>query len=729
MYEFDTSWTFNEDLIKQENLVHALDERDVGRIAQMVIEGHDADKASRSMWENRTDAAMKLALQVQEQKSFPWPGAASVVFPLVTIAAMQFHSQAYPALIQGYDVVRYRAVDGAEKTEIARARRIGRHMSWQVLEEDESWEEQHKRLFINLAIVGTAFTKSYYDGQKRYPVTELVTAQDFIVDYGAKSVEDAERGTHCLYLARNKIWERCASGAYTDVREEGWFKANAQLIQGSTQESEKDRRQGTVQGIADRTTRYRVYEQHVSFDLDHDGYAEPYIATVAVDSRSLLRLVARVDAPRQVIAKSGKLLRIQPTHYFTKYGFIPSADNGFYDDGFGKLIGPLNETVSSAINQMLDSGTLQNSFGGFLGRGVKIRGGVYNAVPWEWKRVDSTGDDLRKNVVPFPEKSPPTVMFQLLSLIIDYVNRIAGTTDPMVGENPGQNTPASTFQGMQEQGLRIYKMIFKGVWGSMRCEFRKLYDINAYSLPLQMNFGRNNEFIRQEDYSSDSGLLAPVADPNATSTIVKMQQAMAMKQSSMTTPGYDREVVEKLWLKALGIENIDEVFPGEGKVKPLPNPKMQVEQGRMQVKQMELAYKKWEFLQQMQIDRRKIMAEIEHLNTQSAQILAQIGAEKGALALEAFDKIMTHLQAHAAGMTERIQALMGQKDDEQGGEKDEQQQQQSQAADAGGVPGLAGPPGDGGGQADVPQGGGEPQAAMGGSDLLSDFGGGEPSGE
>jgi chaperonin GroES len=44
---------------------------------------------------------MDLALQLQKDKSFPWPGASNVAFPLVTIAALQFHSRAYPALTGG----------------------------------------------------------------------------------------------------------------------------------------------------------------------------------------------------------------------------------------------------------------------------------------------------------------------------------------------------------------------------------------------------------------------------------------------------------------------------------------------------------------------------------------------------------------------------------------------------------------------------------------------------
>jgi hypothetical protein len=43
------------------------------------------DLTSRLDWESRNEQANKLALQVVEKKSFPWPGASNVKFPLITI--------------------------------------------------------------------------------------------------------------------------------------------------------------------------------------------------------------------------------------------------------------------------------------------------------------------------------------------------------------------------------------------------------------------------------------------------------------------------------------------------------------------------------------------------------------------------------------------------------------------------------------------------------------------
>ena len=165
MIEFDTKIPVNEKTILAPNLADRLTNADKAKIANLVWDGFERDEQSRFRWKRRTSAAMDLAMQLQKEKSFPWPGCANVAFPLVTIAVMQFHSQAYPAIVQSPDLVRCR-VSGADPDgqQADRALRVGKHMSWQLLEDSDTWEEQHDRLLINVPIVGCAFKKTYYNG-------------------------------------------------------------------------------------------------------------------------------------------------------------------------------------------------------------------------------------------------------------------------------------------------------------------------------------------------------------------------------------------------------------------------------------------------------------------------------------------------------------------------------------------------------------------------------------
>lgn len=691
----------NQELIDAPNILDRFGEDDQKKIADHIWTGYARDKQSRSRWERRMSAAMDLAMQVQQAKSFPWPGASNVVFPLVTIGALQFSARSYSNIIQGTQVVRYRTIGGGDTESNKRATRIGQHMSWQVLEEDVAWEEQHDRLLINLAIVGCNFIKTYYNPSLGYVVSELVMAKDFVIDYWAKSVEQAARKTHRIPLYKNEIYERVQQKLFIDVLDKAWYKSAPQFT--SPSDPRSDTRRGQDPAYSDDSAAYVMLEQHCWMDLDGDGYEEPYIGTIEEGSKQPLRLTSRVDSMDQIHRRGSTIEFIKATESFTKYSFIPSPDGGVYDLGFGTFLGPLNEAVNSGINQLLDNGTMQNSIGGFLGRGAKIRGGVYTLAPFQWARVDSTGDDLRKNIVPFPDRPASDVMFKLIGFLVDYANRVAGTQDMQMGENPGQNTPASTYQGMQEAGMQTYGMIFKRVWRCMKEEFKKRYALNARYLASVDTFGNSADKIYREDYKGNPDQIAPVANPNINSSQMRFQVASAVKQAAMMTPGYEIPEVERAWLTALQVENIDTIYPGPDKVKPLPNPKMAVEQMKMQGKQLQIDAEKQKWANHLMEERRVNNAKIMQLEAQAYSLIKGAQAADVEHKLAALQLMIDHFKNTNEQTTQQIQALMGAGDETKG-----------QDSNGGGVPRLAGPSGNAGGDGVSQSGSGDASGAVGG---------------
>ncbi|MHB8413929.1 MAG: hypothetical protein ACYDB1_00845 [Acidiferrobacteraceae bacterium] len=686
MLNLETRLTLDSETIRSPNLCNRFSEDDLNRIGEWVYDGYMRDKYSRSKWERRTEAAMDLAMQIQKAKSFPWMNCSNISFPLITISTLQYHAKAYPAIMQGNQLVRYRVMGGDEQgLESGRAQRISTHMSWQLLEEDRTWEEQHDRLLINYAVVGTAFKKSYFSHLNRHPRSDLVMAKDLVLDYWAKSIDNCPRKTHTIPMFRNEIYERIMRGTFRDVRGEAWYQVpgapNATL-----QREQANNRQGiTNPENPDETTAFMTLEQHVDLDLDGDGYAEPWIITVDEASKCVLRIVSRVDNEKAQIERTpaGEIISIRPTEYFTKYGFLPSADGGIYDTGFGVLMGPLNESVNSAINQIFDAGTMATAGGGFLGRGVKVRGGVVYIAPGQWQRIDSSGEDLKNNIVPYPVRDPSTVLYQLLVLLINYSNRIAGSIDVTVGENPGQNTPAETSRNMLEMGMKIYNAIFKRTWRSMKEEFRKIYLLNAEFLPDRRTFGPN-QFVLREDYLSDPEGIAPVADPNISSEAMDLQRALTLKQAAMTTPGYSLPEVEHRFLKALRVEGIDQVYPGPDKVPPLQNPKIMAEQVKLQGIKMKLDADHMQYVAGLQEERKLNMAKIVLLQAQAEALIAKIGSEHAGQQIAAFDAAIGALKAHDDSLRGHIELAM----------KGMENAQQANGNGTG-VPGMAPAPSDG----------------------------------
>jgi len=271
---------------------------------------------------------------------------------------------------------------------------------------------------------------------------------------------------------------------------------------------------------------------------------------------------------------------------------------------FGALLGPLNDSVNSLINQLLDSGTLQNSNTGFLGKGARIKGGKVRFEPNEWKRVDVAGSTLRDAIVPLPVNPPSSVLFQLLSLLITYAERLGSVNDAMMGENPGQNTPAYTSKQMLEQGLQLFNGIFKRVYRSFRTEIRRLYKLNGIYLDQEEYFAYQDEDSKalQVDYTADAKDLIPAADPNAFSNSEKVAKAGAIREASMSVAGYDTMKVEQRYLESLDIPDAAEIYPVvpsvdpetgqetggmELKFPPQPDPAMEIQKADMQRRTLE----------------------------------------------------------------------------------------------------------------------------------------------
>lgn len=674
MLNLDTKLKLDAELIKATNLADRFSEDELKRLGEWVQTGYKEDLQTREHWQRRNEAGLDLAMQIQKDKNFPWANCSNVAFPIITIASLQFHSRAYPALVPPKGIVRAQAYgEDKEGKKANRAMRIGSFMSYQVQEEDEPWEEGQDSLLLNYSIVGTAFKKSFHSGAKSHNVSEFVMAKDLVMNYWAKSVEDCPRKTHIIPLSRNEIWEYAARGMFCDVRKEDWFTHEAPLPVQRGHRTETDNRAGAKPPAkSDETTPFISLEQHCVLDLDGDGYAEPYIITIEQSSSRVLRIVANFNRPEDIERESGALpnapgwwklaiIRITATEYFTRYVFLPSPDGGIYGMGFGVLLGPLNESINTALNQLFDGGTVASMGGGFLGRGAKLRGGQYDISPLKWHRVDSTGDDLHKSIVPFEVREPSMVLFQVLQLLLQYTDRIPGVTEMSVGENPGQNTPAETSRTMLAQGMKIYTAIYKRAWRSMKEEFKKLYKLNAVFLDDTVHYGTDNALAMKEDFLGDPREVCPAADPNITSDEVAMMQATQLIQAAYQRPGYSYIEAEHRWLKAMKIEGIDAVYPGPGKVTdpPLPgDPKAAAEQMKQQIAAQRLQLDKMIASAKLMEEHKVNEAIILELQTKAVADLAGAQGIESGHRIAAFEAALGALKHHNENILKQAELML-----------------------------------------------------------------------
>lgn len=525
----------------------------LGRLAIRVKNDFDIDDNSRADWKTKYRKWLDFALQIAEQKTYPWPMASNVIYPLMTTAAIQFAARAYPAIIRDRNVVKGTVI-GDDKgqpnpafaaavqqvqqalppgqppppdilqhmppqwlmppgTKQTRADKIGRHMSWQLLTQQEEWEPQTDSLLITLPIVGTMFRKSYYDPSQRRNVSETVDAMSLCVNYYAKSFETAPRQTELIRLYPDEIETMIRSGLFLD---EDYGHDN-----GTTEDH-----QGDPNSQQDEDAPTTFLEQHRRWDLDDDGYPEPYIVTVARDSGKLARIRAGFEIDGVHWTAKGLVRLIDKIAVYTKYGFIPSPDSKVYDLGFGHLLFPINEAVNTTLNQMFDAGHLQIVGGGFIGSGLSINTGALRFQMGEYKPVNVLGGNIRDNVFPLPFPGPNAILMQLLTFLVEAGERVASVKDVMVGDMPGDNTSGITTLAVIEQGLKVFSAIYKRIHRSLGYEFRKLYRLNRIYGPIVFNYQDGDDWkeITREDYEKGAGV-EPISDPQMVTDMQRLGRA------------------------------------------------------------------------------------------------------------------------------------------------------------------------------------------------------------
>ena len=195
-------------------------------------------------------------------------------------------------------------------------------------------------------------------------------------------------------------------------------------------------------------------------------------------------------------------------------------------------------------------------------------------------------------------------------------------------------------------------------------EFRKLFILNGRHLPDQFMFGTQQ--MGRELFLSDPSMLVPTADPNLVSDSQRSQQAILIKQSAMTTPGYDTEAVEKNFLAAHHVDQIELLYPGIKKMPPGKDPKMALEELRNARETSKQENQKEIFALQLMEDRRVNDAKILQLEAQAASLVAGAQTERSAHELAVLQTQIDGTKAVNDTISKRLELMLK---EQEGGEQ------------------------------------------------------------
>jgi len=646
------------DLVSKGNIVPDLDQKVLDRIGAAVVSDYDTDKRSMQDWLDRNALALKLIDQKPEVKNDPWPNSASTKLPLVLNAAMRSAAEEYAEILRGDELVKADILGSVTPGKEARGQRVTKLMNYQIYHDLEDWEEDHDRLILVKNILGTVHKKYFYADGKIQCVLRL---NGVVINDNVMHLRDAPRITDEI----EKFWWQ----AEEKFRLEEWTRFEI------TNADSQDFAQ------ADKLNLF--LEQIRREDLDDDGYPEPYVVTVHKQSRKVVRITPNypadaitfnevidyaqyqgLDPKAQQIAKAGlkvkKIATTRPRVRYVKYSMIPSWEGGYWDFGYGILLGPLNENCNQLVNQLLNAGHLANKGGGFINSGVKIPGGTLKFSMNEWKVVQSPGMDLARNIVPLPVKEPSQTLFSTLGLLMETLRELSAVSQVMSGEQPRANMPAASVLALLEQGKKMFNSVYKRHYRALNQELLALFDLNfLYTDPktyiefhdleqkpvppevLQglgrdpeqaMTFGQLPELwvpLIQGDYEREGLDILPTANPEFSSRMQRMAESQALL-GLKDDPRTDGTAIIRRYVE--GIVDDTEIATTLVPEQPQMTPLQILEQIDLKVK---------EILAGNEARKSEATAKIEEIKLQREVLAAQkdgiklpLDVEKAALAVE-----------------------------------------------------------------------------------------------
>lgn len=567
--EFDEQ---TEDPNFQDNLAEELDESYLDKLASGFRGDIEDDETDRQPW-------MDMVSNVQEQIGIgedsnyeePFPGASSVVYPLITKAQIQFQARALPEIFPN-DPVKALVIGNTNEELDQQAERVSGVMNYQIQYQDPGNKKDFRKMLWWLPLVGSAFRYVSHDPLKNINIVRFVPAGDLIVPYATTSLADAYRITHRFRDSRNDIIKLMRAGFYRDV---DLFEGSNTVAYDGGDDSDnavtqlRDASDGTTPHSDNSTNGqsqvcYNIYTycdlrgyEDTDDDGNETGIALPYVFTMHEPTGKILAIRRNWKQDDEY-----KTQRV----YFSHYKFQEGA--GFYGSGLPHLIGSLQEATTGALRAFGDSMAFSLLQGGFKLKDAKISGNQ-TMKPGGYLDVDMDTEDINRAIKPlnFPAPTPQAMAY--IEMLRREAEGIVSTTDIMTGDSSPQNAPVGSTLAMIEQANKVISAQHKSLYESLSEELQILADLNYDFLPDEDEFAVPGKagIIRRADFDGKIDVI-PTADPSVSS----FQQRQAIDQATLqifSIPEFKPYAKEagypllRRMLKNLNVPNIDEIMISE----------------------------------------------------------------------------------------------------------------------------------------------------------------------
>ena len=534
------------------NIAEILDDTDLSKLANDLMESVTADMDSRKDWADTFVKGMDVLGFKYEERTEPWDGACGVFSTVLAEAAIRFQAETMSETFPAAGPVKTKVLGEETKEKEEAAARVKADMNYELTENMVEYRPEHERMLYSLGLAGSAFKKVYFDPNIGRQMALYISAEDVIVPYGASNIEAAERVTHVMRKTKNELKKLQASGFYRDV----------ELGDPEPYHSDIEERKAEEGGYSlTDDDRYTLYEIHADLVIegvdDDDGIARPYVVTIERGSDEVLAIRRNYE--------EGDPLTLKRQH-FVHYVYVPGF--GFYGLGLIHIIGGYAKAGTSLIRQLVDAGTLSNLPGGLKSRGLRIKGDDTPIEPGEFKDVDVPSGSIRDNIMPLPYKEPSQTLLALLNQITTEGRRLGAISDMNISDMSA-NAPVGTTLALLERTLKPMAAVQARVHYAMKQEFKLLKSIMAEYAPTEYAYQphRGEVGAKQADYMMVD--VIPVSDPNSSTMAQRVVQYQAVLQMSAQAPQiYDLPQLHRQMIEVLGVKNADKLVPTKDDATP-----------------------------------------------------------------------------------------------------------------------------------------------------------------
>jgi hypothetical protein len=548
----DPTLAASEPMAHGDNVAAVLDDAALAAIAQDVLEGVEADRASNAEFVEGLTAGLKLLGLKPERLSQPFDGASGAVHPLLLDAVVRFVASAGAELYPAAGPVKTLIASVGENLELEkRAQRKARWLNYFLTTVDEGYYADCDAGLLKLALYGSIFRKVYRDPVSGQPRSRYLTPLDLLVSFHAPDLGSAHRVTQLEQVSPVEAQRRMLTGYYRDL-------ALGPASQADTPAEAATRGQeGRVASDRPEDAEHLHYHCHCSLDVpgfqhvgpdgQPSGLRLPWIATVDAETRQVLRL------ERDWRPDDGLFRRRE---HYSHWLFHPGL--GFYGWGFIALLGSSTDTASTLWRQAMDAFTLASFPGGFRTKSARPEQSNVRVGPCEFPEIDTGGLPIQQAIMPLPYKDVPASFAPLLESVVSMGQRLGQTVEMQVGEGR-QDAPVGTTLAMIEQAIRPTAAVLKRLFAAQRKEYRLLAEQFAAAPGAQYPYivdGRRGVAIA--DDFRDAADIVPVGDPNAPTQTQRLSRAQGTLQLAQSAPGImDVRAAYESMLRTMGCDDAE----------------------------------------------------------------------------------------------------------------------------------------------------------------------------